>query len=258
MKCSTCVEGILFLTLSNKLSYIIYRKKYKISVTFFQWVNYLFICCKYLDQVLSVLINYTSYWSSGADSYGTKSSCKKIKCRMKKYLQKEAVNFKHLIPKGLHGFIPVKTLAHNFSVYLFLIFVHNVFIFLIFRQHMENEEWQFWVSLDASCCPPNNELPFQKQFISLSFFHKKTCRTIHVVSLLGHFYEPHVILFTVASEFNLRAICSCDQIMEPRPRRQIYSLPCISFYTFKWCEGHFSFFTYKFLSLLWKWWILPC
>lgn len=109
-------------------------------------------------------------------------------------------------------------MAHSFSVYLF-IFLHNVFTVLIFRQHMENEEWQSYISLDASCCPPNNELSFQKEFILLSIFHKEICRTVHVVSLLGHFYEPHVILFIMALEFHLRAVCSCGQNTRPRLRK---------------------------------------
>lgn len=68
-------------------------------------------------------------------------------------------------------------------LYLF-IFLYNVIIILIFRHYMENEEWQFFISLDASCCPPNNKLHFQKEFKLLSIFRKEIFWIIHIVWLL--------------------------------------------------------------------------
>jgi len=53
----------------------------------------------------------------------------------------------------------------------------------------------------------------------LRIFHKEICRTIHIVSLLGLFYEPLVILFIMTLEFHLGAVCSCGQSTGPRLRR---------------------------------------
>lgn len=112
--------------------------------------------------MLSLLINCTWYCSGDAYNYGSKiAGRKEIKFRRKIYLQQVVASFKPLLPKGLYWFISDKAQV-CFSVF-FYILLHNGYIILIFMQHVENGERQFYKSLAASCCPPNNEVSLSER-----------------------------------------------------------------------------------------------